>query len=60
MAMIPAMMTGIMHLISRSGRSTPMAEMPTPDLDVPYEAPRPVRRRAQLGLARVAHAATYR
>jgi hypothetical protein len=33
--MIPAMTTGMVHLISRSGRRTPMAEIPTPDLAVP-------------------------
>ena len=40
-AMIPAMTTGMMHFIMRSGRRTPMAAIPTPDLDVPYEAPIP-------------------
>ena len=34
-AMIPAMMTGTTHFIMRSGRSTDMAEMPTPDFAVP-------------------------
>ena len=33
-AMIPAMITGITHLIMRSGRRTDMAEIPTPDLAV--------------------------
>lgn len=41
--MIPAMTTGMMHFIMRSGRRTPIAEIPTPDLAVPYDAPRPVR-----------------
>lgn len=40
--MIPAMTTGMMHFIMRSGRRTPIAEIPTPDLAVPYDAPRPV------------------
>lgn len=40
-AMIPAMTTGMMHFIMRSGRRTPIAEIPTPDLAVPYDAPRP-------------------
>lgn len=39
--MIPAMTTGMMHFIMRSGRRTPIAAMPTPDLAVPYDAPRP-------------------
>lgn len=39
--MIPAMMTGTTHLISKSGRRTPIALIPTPDLEVPYDAPRP-------------------
>ena len=39
--MIPAMTTGMMHFIMRSGRRTPIAEIPTPDLAVPYDAPRP-------------------
>lgn len=34
-AIIPAITTGMIHLISRSGRSTPIAEIPTPDLAVP-------------------------
>lgn len=34
-AMIPAIITGTIHLIKRSGRKTPMAEIPTPDFDVP-------------------------
>lgn len=33
--MIPAMTTGMMHFIMRSGRRTPMAAIPTPDLEVP-------------------------
>jgi len=36
MAIIPAMTTGITHFIIRSGRRTAMAEIPTPDLAVPY------------------------
>lgn len=39
--MIPAMTTGTMHFIMRSGRRTPIAAIPTPDLEVPYEAPMP-------------------
>lgn len=39
--MIPAMTTGMMHFIIRSGRRTPIAAIPTPDLDVPYDAPMP-------------------
>ena len=42
MAMIPAIMTGTIHLMSRSGRRTPIALIPTPDLEVPYDAPRPI------------------
>ena len=41
-AMIPAITTGTMHFIMRSGLSTPMAAIPTPLLDVPYDAPMPV------------------
>lgn len=36
----PAMTTGMMERITISGRITPMEEMPTPDLAVPYAAPR--------------------
>lgn len=36
----PAMMTGMMLFMTRSGFNTPMDEMPTPDLAVPYAAPR--------------------
>ena len=35
-------MGGILLTI-RSGRRTPMAEMPTPDLAVPYAAPKQVK-----------------
>lgn len=38
--MIPAMTTGMMHFMMSSGRITDMAAMPTPDLAVPYAAPR--------------------
>ena len=34
-AMIPAMTTGTTHFIIRSGRSTDIAETPTPDFAVP-------------------------
>lgn len=34
-AMIPAMTTGMIHFIIRSGRRTPIAAIPTPDLAVP-------------------------
>lgn len=43
-AMIPAMTTGTIHFIIRSGRRTPIAAIPTPDLEVPYEAPMPASR----------------
>jgi len=33
--MIPAMITGTTHFIIKSGRSTDMAEIPTPDFAVP-------------------------
>lgn len=36
MAIIPAIMTGTTHFIIKSGRRTAMAEIPTPDLAVPY------------------------
>ena len=36
----PAMTTGIMDLITMSGRITPIEEIPTPDLAVLYAAPR--------------------
>jgi len=39
--MIPAMTTGTIHFIMRSGRRTPIAAIPTPDLEVPYDAPMP-------------------
>lgn len=42
-AMIPAMTTGTIHFIIKSGRNTPMAAIPTPDFDVPYDAPMPLR-----------------
>lgn len=35
-------------LTIRSGRSTPMAEMPTPDLAVPYAAPKQVKTMAEV------------
>jgi hypothetical protein len=34
-AMIPAMTTGMIHFIIKSGRRTPIAAIPTPDLEVP-------------------------
>lgn len=40
-AMIPAIMTGTTHFIIKSGRKTDIAEIPTPDLAVPYAAPIP-------------------
>eukprot|EP00409_Alexandrium_fundyense_P007217 CAMPEP_0195046908 /NCGR_PEP_ID=MMETSP0347-20130606/30275_1 /TAXON_ID=2932 /ORGANISM="Alexandrium fundyense, Strain CCMP1719" /LENGTH=65 /DNA_ID=CAMNT_0040075011 /DNA_START=24 /DNA_END=221 /DNA_ORIENTATION=- len=33
------MTTGMMDLMTMSGRITPIEEMPTPDLAVPYAAP---------------------
>mmetsp|Transcript_124087 Transcript_124087/g.347497 ORF Transcript_124087/g.347497 Transcript_124087/m.347497 type:complete len:92 (-) Transcript_124087:2-277(-) len=36
----PAMTTGMIDLITMSGRITPMDEMPTPDFAVPYAAPK--------------------
>ena len=46
MAMIPAMTTGTIDFMISSGRMTAMADTPTPDLAVPYEAPRPAAWRA--------------
>ena len=43
MARIPAMTTGMIHFMISSGRITDMAAIPTPDLAVPYAAPRAVR-----------------
>lgn len=43
MAMIPAIMTGTVFLISKSGLRTQVAQIPTPDLAVPYEAPKQVK-----------------
>ena len=42
MAIIPAMITGTTHFIIKSGRKTDIAEIPTPDLAVPYAAPMPI------------------
>ncbi len=39
MAMIPAMTTGMTDFIMNSGLRTADADMPTPALAVPYEAP---------------------
>jgi hypothetical protein len=39
MAMIPAMITGITDFIIDSGLRTAEAEIPTPALAVPYDAP---------------------
>jgi hypothetical protein len=36
MAIIPAMITGTTHFIIKSGLRTAIAEIPTPDLAVPY------------------------
>jgi hypothetical protein len=41
------MMTGTTHFIMRSGRSTAIAEIPTPDFAVPY-----LRKGVQRGSAR--------
>jgi len=46
--MIPAIMTGTMFLTIRSGRRTPMAEIPTPDFAVPYAAPKHVKTMADV------------
>ena len=35
-------LTGTMLFMTSSGRMTPMDAMPTPDLAVPYAAPKPV------------------
>ena len=43
----PAMTTGTMDFMTSSGRMTPMEAMPTPDLAVPYAAPKPGRIVAQ-------------
>jgi hypothetical protein len=40
--MIPAMMTGTTFLMIKSGRRTPIDAIPTPDLAVPYAAPKPI------------------
>ena len=37
---LPAMTTGIIDFMMRSGFMTAIAEIPTPDLAVPYAAPR--------------------
>ena len=37
--MIPAIMTGMTDFMMSSGRITPIDEMPTADLAVPYAAP---------------------
>lgn len=42
MAMIPAMITGTMFFTNKSGLNTQVAQIPTPDLAVPYEAPKQV------------------
>ena len=39
---IPAIITGITLFITKSGLYTPIAEIPTPLLAVPYAAPAPV------------------
>jgi len=41
--MIPAMTTGITDFIIYSGLSTADAEIPTPALAVPYEAPNAIK-----------------
>jgi hypothetical protein len=38
-AIIPAMTTGIMERMIKSGRNVPIIAMPTPDFVVPYAAP---------------------
>lgn len=38
--MIPAMTTGTIDFVTRSGLRTPIAEIPTPDFAVPYAAPK--------------------
>lgn len=40
MAMIPAMTTGMMDFMIKSGLATAMDAIPVPDLAVPYAAPR--------------------
>lgn len=40
MAMIPAMTTGMTDFMMNSGFMTAMADIPQPDLAVPYAAPR--------------------
>ena len=35
-------LTGIVFLINKSGRKTPVADIPTPALAVPYAAPKPI------------------
>lgn len=36
-------MTGTMFLTNKSGLNTQVAQIPTPDLAVPYEAPKEVK-----------------
>ena len=43
----PAMTTGMIDLKMRSDLRTATATMPTPDLAVPYEAPKLAKTRAQ-------------
>lgn len=43
MAIIPAITTGTTFLTKRSGLVTEVAQIPTPDLAVPYEAPKQVK-----------------
>lgn len=43
MAIIPAKTTGTMFLNNKSGLKTQVAHTPTPDLAVPYEAPKQVK-----------------
>lgn len=42
MAIIPAITTGTTFFTNKSGLVTDVAQIPTPDLAVPYEAPKHV------------------
>lgn len=43
MAIIPAITTGTTFLTNKSGLVTQVAQIPTPDLAVPYDAPKQVK-----------------
>ena len=47
--MTPAMTTGMMERMTSSGLRTPIEQTPTPDLAVPYAAPKSARKEAGWG-----------